>query len=128
MAQNFRGQAKIYCEPACEVGWRYGKVLFIEDLDEYLYHIDRMMMNLKRTRKLANLAGLIVGGMTEMNDNEVPYGKTAEEIVLEHVKDYGYPVCFGFPAGHIDDNRALIMGCRVRQDASADGVQLKSVE
>lgn len=86
-----------------------GKILFIEDLDEYLYHVDRMMQNLKRAGKLANLAGLIVGGMSDMNDNEVPFGLTAEEIILETVKAYDYPVCFGFPAGHIDDNRALYM-------------------
>ena len=85
-------------------------VLFIEDLDEYLYHIDRMMLCLKRAGKLANLAGLIVGGMSDMHDNAVPYGKTAEEIVYEHVAEYNYPVCFGFPAGHISDNRALILG------------------
>ena len=87
-----------------------GKILFIEDLDEYLYHIDRMMMCLKRSGKLDNLSALIVGGMTKMNDNVVSYGKTAEEIILEHVQEYDYPVCFGFPAGHIDDNRAMIMG------------------
>lgn len=86
-----------------------GKILFLEDLDEYLYHIDRMMQNLRRANKLANLAGLIVGGMTEMNDNEVPFGMTAEEIISEAIKDYDYPVCFGFPSGHINDNRAIYM-------------------
>ena len=87
-----------------------GKILFIEDLDEYLYHIDRMMMNLKRTGKLSNLKGLIVGGMTDIKDNTVPFGKTAEEIILDTVKVYNYPVCFGFPAGHVENNSALIMG------------------
>ena len=87
-----------------------GKILFIEDLDEYLYHIDRMMMCLKRSGKLDNLLALIVGGMTKMNDNAVSFGKTTEEIISEHVQEYDYPVCFGFPAGHIDDNRAMIMG------------------
>jgi len=90
-----------------------GKILFIEDLDEYLYHIDRMMMNLKRAGKLKNLVGLIVGGMNDMNDNTIPFGKTAEEIILEHSKEFSYPVVFGFPAGHIADNRALIMGREV---------------
>lgn len=87
-----------------------GKILFLEDVDEYLYHIDRMMICMKRAGKLKSIKGLIVGGMSEIKDNKIPFGKTAEEIVWEAVKEYEYPVCFGFPAGHIDDNRALIMG------------------
>ena len=87
-----------------------GKILFLEDLDEYLYHVDRMMMNLKRAGLFDGLAGLIVGGMSGMNDNTIPYGKNALEIISDVVKEYDYPVCFDFPAGHIDDNRALIMG------------------
>ncbi|HRH65067.1 MAG TPA: LD-carboxypeptidase [Bacteroidia bacterium] len=87
-----------------------GKILFLEDLDEYLYHVDRMMMNLKRSGKLADLAGLIVGGMADMKDNEVPFGKTAEEIILDAVAEYAYPVLFGFPAGHIPNNYPLIFG------------------
>lgn len=87
-----------------------GKILFIEDLDEYLYHIDRMMMNLKRNGKLSRLAGLIVGGMSEMNDNTIPYGKTAQEIVAEYCAEFDYPVCFDFPAGHIARNLTLKLG------------------
>lgn len=87
-----------------------GKILFLEDLDEYLYHVDRMMVNLKRNGILSNLSGLIVGGMTDMNDNTVPFGKTAEEIVLEHVQEFDYPVYFGFPAGHLRKNLALPFG------------------
>jgi len=90
-----------------------GKILFLEDVDEYLYHIDRMMMNLKRSGKLEHLKGLIVGSMTRMNDNAVPFGKTANEIIFEAVKDYKYPVCFDFPAGHSDNNLALILGRQV---------------
>jgi muramoyltetrapeptide carboxypeptidase len=101
-----------------------GKILFIEDLDEYLYHIDRMMMNLKRSGKLNNLNGLIVGGMTDMRDNTIPFGKTAEEIIFDAVKKYNYPVCFGFPAGHLDDNRALIMGREVELNVE-DEARLK---
>lgn len=86
------------------------KILFIEDLDEYLYHIDRMMLNLKQSGKLKHLKGLIVGGMTEMKDNAVPFGKTAEEIISEHIAEYDYPVCFNFPAGHIPNNNPLIFG------------------
>jgi len=87
-----------------------GKILFIEDLDEYLYHIDRMMMNLKRSGKLDRLAGLVVGGLSQMRDNSIPFGKTAEEIITDSVKDYKYPVLFGFPAGHQDENLPLILG------------------
>jgi muramoyltetrapeptide carboxypeptidase len=86
------------------------KILFLEDLDEYLYHIDRMMVNLDRAGKLGNIKGLIIGGMTEMKDNKVPFGKTAEEIIAGIAAKYRFPVCFGFPSGHIDDNRALILG------------------
>lgn len=87
-----------------------GKILFLEDLDEYLYHIDRMMMGLKRAGKLKNLAALVVGGMSDMRDNAVPFGKTAEEIIADVVAEYNYPVYFGFPAGHIDRNLALPLG------------------
>lgn len=87
-----------------------GKILFLEDLDEYLYHIDRMMMNLKRNGKLANLAALVVGSMTDMHDNTINFGKTTYEIIYEHIAEYTYPVVFNFPAGHIPDNRALIFG------------------
>ena len=86
------------------------KILFIEDLDEYLYHVDRMMMNLKRNGSLKNLKGIIIGGMTSMNDNDIPWGKDALEIIQEIVKDLDIPVAYNFPAGHIKDNRALIFG------------------
>jgi muramoyltetrapeptide carboxypeptidase len=87
-----------------------GCILFLEDLDEYLYHIDRMMMNLKRTGKLANLAGLVIGDMSDMRDNTIPFGKPAYEIIAEHVAEYAYPVVFGFPAGHTSKNMALVFG------------------
>lgn len=102
-----------------------GKILFIEDLDEYLYHIDRMMMNLKRNGKLRGLAGLIVGGMTDMNDNTIPYGKTALEIICEMVEGYNYPVCFDFPAGHQSENVALIMGRAVNLKVDENGTTLE---
>ncbi|GIK70827.1 MAG: peptidase S66 [Bacteroidota bacterium] len=95
-----------------------GKILFIEDLDEYLYHIDRMMMNLERSGKLKKLAGLIVGGMNDMKDNAVPFGKTAEEIISEKIKKYNYPVCFNFPAGHDRKNLALLLGKEVKLEVT----------
>ena len=97
-----------------------GTVLFIEDIDEYLYHIDRMILTLKRSGKLKSLAGLMVGGMTDMKDNTVPFGKSAEEIISEAVAEYGYPVCFGFPAGHIRDNRPLIFGREVELNVTEE--------
>lgn len=96
-----------------------GKILLIEDIDEYLYHIDRMMMNLKRGGKLQGLKGLIVGGMTDMNDNTIPYGKSAEEIIRIAVDEYDFPVCFGFPAGHQEENFALIMGRDITLEVNA---------
>jgi len=99
-------------------------ILFIEDLDEYLYHVDRMLQNLKRNGLFNNINGLIVGGLTDMNDNTIPFGKTAEEIVLDTVAEFDFPVCFGFPAGHLIDNRALIFGREVSLDIHESGVNL----
>jgi muramoyltetrapeptide carboxypeptidase len=94
------------------------KILYIEDLDEYLYHIDRMMMNLKRNGCLESLKGIIVGSMTDMKDNDIPWGKNALEIVQDVTKQYNIPVIFNFPAGHIHDNRALILGNNVTIDVT----------
>jgi muramoyltetrapeptide carboxypeptidase len=93
-----------------------GRILFLEDLDEYLYHIDRMMMQLKRSGKLSNLKGLLIGGMSEMKDNAIPFGKNAFEIIKEAVKEYEYPIYFGFPAGHEKLNLAFKLGmsCKIK--------------
>lgn len=101
-----------------------GKILVLEDLDEMLYHIDRMLQNLKRNGRLANLKGLIVGGMNVMRDNTIPFGKTAEEIILEAVSEYNYPVCFNFPVGHVPDNRALILGRNVTLQITNTNISL----
>ena len=101
-----------------------GKILFMEDLDEYLYHIDRMMINMKRNGKFNNLKGMIIGGMSKMNDNDLPFGKTAEEIILDHLKDYNFPICFGFPSGHLDDNRSIRLGVSSVLDINENGVSL----
>jgi muramoyltetrapeptide carboxypeptidase len=87
-----------------------GCILFLEDLDEYIYHIDRMMANMKRTGKLKNLAGIVIGGMSDMRDNTIPFGKTAVEIIAAYVSEYEYPVAFGFAAGHEKKNLAMVFG------------------
>ncbi len=103
-----------------------GKILFLEDLDELLYHVDRMVTNLKLGGWFNNLAGLIVGGMTDMRDKDPldPFGKTAEQIVADAVGEAPYPVCYGFPAGHIADNRALVMGQTAKLSVTATGATL----
>ncbi len=101
-----------------------GKVLVMEDVDEYLYHIDRMMRNLQRGGFLEGLQGLIVGGMTDMNDNNVPYGYSAEESICSVVDAYEFPVAFDAPFGHFPDNRALVMGREVDLEVKDGGVSL----
>ena len=100
------------------------KILFLEDVGEYLYSLDRMLWNLKRAGKLDNLKGLIVGSFTEMKDNDIPFGQSAEEIIMSHVAEYNYPVCFNFPAGHINDNQALILGRKVKMTVQNKEVNL----
>jgi len=90
-----------------------GKILFLEDLDEYLYHIDRMMTNFKYGNKLLGLRAVIVGEMKDMKDNNIPFGKTAYEIISEILTECNIPVCFGFPAGHGAVNNPLILGHEV---------------
>lgn len=102
-----------------------GKILFLEDLDEYLYHIDRMMMNLKRNGSLKGLKGIIIGGMTSMNDNDIPWGHDSLEIIQDVVKDLNIPVSYNFPAGHIKDNRALILGKTVTFEVNDKETVLK---
>jgi muramoyltetrapeptide carboxypeptidase len=87
-----------------------GKILFIEEIGEYKYHIDRMLQSLKRAGYFENCKGLIVGNMTKMRKNTTPWGTSIEQLILDVVADYDFPVLFNFPAGHEDDNRALILG------------------
>ena len=96
-----------------------GTILFIEDIDEYLYHIDRMMMNLSYGSKLNGLKAVIVGDMTDMKDNTIPFGKNAYEIISSILSPLNIPVCFGFPAGHGLINKPLIMGRNVILDVGA---------
>ena len=105
-----------------------GKILFVEDVDEYLYNIDRMFWNLKRTGKLSHLAGLIIGGFKVKPDTVgEEFGKTVYEIVLEKVKEYEYPVCFDFPVGHQRANFALKCGVRHVLEVGVDGSTLQAI-
>lgn len=101
------------------------KILVLEDLDEYLYHIDRMMMNLKFSGKLQNLKALIVGGMSDMNDNNISFGKAAYEIIYDAIEEYHYPVCFNFPVGHIEQNLALRLGSQVKLEIGEEKVNFR---
>ena len=89
------------------------KILFIEEVDEYLYHIDRMLTALKRAGKLQFIKGLIVGKMTKIHDNKIKFGKNYIDIIKEHTKEYKYPVCFDFPGGHLNNNNPLIFGNKI---------------
>lgn len=86
-----------------------GNILFIEDVGEQLYHLDRMMVQLKRCGKLDEIAGLVVGQFTDMKDDD-PFGMTANEIILHHVQEFNYPVAFNFQIGHVNTNQALPVG------------------
>lgn len=103
-----------------------GKILFIEDLDELLYHLDRMIMNLKLGGWFERIAGLVVGGLTEMKDKDPadPFGLSAEQIIEKAVGPVSYPVCYGFPAGHITDNRAMMMGRKAKLSVTPEGATL----
>lgn len=100
------------------------KILFIEDVGEYYYAIDRMMWMLKRAKKLKDLRGLVIGGFTAMKDKKPGFGFSVEEIVFDLVREYGYPVATDFPAGHIDNNMALIFGREVSLQVKRKSVRL----
>lgn len=103
-----------------------GTILFIEDINEYLYNLDRMMIQLKRAGKLSGLAGLIVGQFTDMKDNTSPtFGKDSFEIIQEHVAEFNYPVCYDFPVGHVADNRAMGIGMQAELHVTADQTLLR---
>ncbi len=99
-----------------------GKVLFLEDLTEYLYHLDRMMMQMKRSGQLSELAGLVVGQFSEMSDNPVPFGKTAEEIILEACSEYDFPIAFNAPIGHVEHNESVFHGRSVTLEVGTSSV------
>lgn len=101
-----------------------GRILFLEDLDEYLYHIDRMMLHLHRSGQLAGLAGLVVGHFSAMRDNTIPFGSTALEIIDSYARLHDFPVGYGFPVGHEAENVALVVGREARLTVDAAGARL----
>ena len=101
-----------------------GNILFIEDLDEYLYHIDRMLTALSRCQFVKGLKGIVVGAMTKMHDNTIPFGYTIEEMVIDHFGNLNIPIAFDIPSGHIDDNRALVMNRMTEVAVTNEGVTL----
>ena len=103
------------------------KILFIEDVGEYIYNVDRMMYQLKRSGKLDKLGGLIIGKFTEMKDTTIPFGQRADEVIRDIVKEYDYPVCFNFPVSHEKENYALKIGIEYRLAVSATSAELKEL-
>ncbi len=104
------------------------KILFLEDVDEYLYSVDRMVLQLKRAGKLDKLAGLVIGGFTDMKDTERPYGKAVYEMIHEQVKEYEYPVCFGFPVSHEKENYSLKVGATYELEVTKEKAVLTEKE
>ncbi|MDR0792684.1 MAG: LD-carboxypeptidase [Chitinophagaceae bacterium] len=102
------------------------KILFIEDIGEYIYATDRMLLQLKRAGKLSDLKALIAGSFTDMKDTAIPFGQTIYEAIYDKIKEYNYPVCFDFPVGHTEKNYALKCGMNYQLDVSKNKVSLSS--
>jgi muramoyltetrapeptide carboxypeptidase len=102
-----------------------GRILFIEDIGEYYYKIDRMLLQLKRAGKLENLAGLIVGGFTDMQDTTLKFGQNVYDLIYDKIKEYDYPVCFNFPVGHQTNNYALKVGAGFKLKVGKNKVVLE---
>lgn len=101
-----------------------GKILLLEEIDEYHYKLDRMLVHLRRAGKLDHLAGLAIGHLTDMKETELPFGETCEEIVRHHVSQFSYPVAFGLPFGHAVPNRSWIVGAKAELQVTANGTTL----
>jgi muramoyltetrapeptide carboxypeptidase len=107
------------------LGKTMNKIVFLEDLSEYTYHIDRMLQNLKRNCFFKNIAGLIIGGFTKIKEGKIPFGKTPEEIIFQLCKELDIPIFTNFPAGHINDNRALVFGNDIEMKVDKNELSLK---
>lgn len=103
------------------------KILFLEDIGEYLYNIDRMLLQLKRSGKLDKLAGLIIGGFSDSKDTERPFGKPVYDVIYEQVNKFDFPVCFGFPVSHEKENYALKVGGKYKLSVSNESVVLQEI-
>jgi muramoyltetrapeptide carboxypeptidase len=103
------------------------RILFLEDIGEYLYNVDRMFIQLKRSGMLDKLAGLVLGGFTDMKDTTIPFGQTIYEVLSYHLKDYEYPVCFDFPVSHGKENYALKIGVKHKLSVGSKSVQLSEI-
>lgn len=103
------------------------KILFLEDVGEYLYNVDRLLLQLKRSGKFDKLAGLIIGGFTDNKDTERPFGKSVYDIIYEQVNDFDFPVCYGFPVSHEKENYALKIGGKYKLTVSNEISVLQEV-
>jgi muramoyltetrapeptide carboxypeptidase len=101
-----------------------GKILFLEEVDEQHFRLDSYLTSLKHAGKFEYVKGLVVGSLVDIKEDEPPFGKTPEEIILDAVKDYDFPVCFGFPAGHGEVNKALILGAPIALNVSGKGTTI----
>ncbi|RYG12774.1 MAG: LD-carboxypeptidase [Chitinophagaceae bacterium] len=101
------------------------KILFLEDVGEHEFSIDRMLRMLKRAGKLDKLKGLIIGAFNEIEEEKIPFGQTADEVIWEIVKEYNYPVCFNFPTGHIENNLTMIVGAEIELKVETNSVEFK---
>lgn len=104
-----------------------GKILFLEDIGEYIYNVDRMMLQLKRSGMLSQLAGLVIGGFTDMKDTTIPFGTDVLSAIHSHIKEYNYPVCFDFPVSHDTDNVALKVGVMHELVVAKNKTSLKEI-
>ena len=102
-----------------------GKILFVEEIDEYLYKLDRLVIQMKRAGKLDKLKGIVVGHMTDMKDNDISFGKNANQIIADAIKEYKYPACYNFPAGHESPNFSLILGREANLKVGNEKVEVK---
>ena len=102
-----------------------GTILFIEETSEHMFHIDGFIMALKRANKLAHLKGLLVGTFSDMQEDDPPFGCTVEELIKSRVEEYDFPICFGFPAGHEGEHKALILGGIASLEVTKEGARLK---